>query len=289
MKGIILAGGNGTRLFPLTKGISKHLLPVYDKPMIYYPLSVLMLAEIRDILIVSTERDLDKYKELLGDGSQLGLSFKYEVQKKPKGIADVFLVGENFIGSDNVCLILGDNIFYGAGISGILKKAREITKGAVIFGHYADDPCEFGVIKFDSKRKIISIEEKSKTPKSHYVVPGLYFYDNNVIKIAKKIKPSNRGELEITSINNKYLDDNLLSVKMLGRGMTWLDMGTHDRLLKASNFVEAIQKEQGLYVACIEEIACRMGFINKEKLKELAQPILKTNYGKYLIKILKMI
>jgi glucose-1-phosphate thymidylyltransferase len=288
MKGIILAGGAGTRLYPITKVISKQILPIYDKPMIYYPLSVLMLAEIRDILIISTERDLPCYQELFGDGSQLGLKFQYKVQKEPRGLAEAFIIGEDFIGDDNVCLVLGDNVFYGTGIVDVLKKEKERKEGATIFGYYVSNPSEFGVVEFGKDRKVLSIEEKPKNPKSNYAVPGLYFYDNKVIEIAKNVKPSYRGELEITSVNNEYLKRDLLNVEILGRGTAWLDTGTHKGLLDASNFVEAIQNRQGLYVACIEEIAYRMGFINKEQLVELAQPLLKTEYGKYLIRISKM-
>lgn len=288
MKGIILAGGAGTRLYPITKVISKQILPIYDKPMIYYPLSVLMLAEIRDILIISTERDLPCYQELFGDGSQLGLKFQYKVQKEPRGLAEAFIIGEDFIGDDNVCLVLGDNVFYGTGLVDVLKKAKERKEGATIFGYYVSNPSEFGVVEFGKDRKVLSIEEKPKNPKSNYAVPGLYFYDNKVIEIAKNVIPSYRGELEITSVNNEYLKRDLLNVEILGRGTAWLDTGTHKGLLDASNFVEAIQNRQGLYVACIEEIAYRMGFINKEQLVELAQPLLKTEYGKYLIRISEM-
>jgi len=285
MKGIILAGGSGSRLYPITKGISKQLLPIYDKPMIYYPLSILMLAGIRDILIISTERDLPIYKELLSDGSQLGLRFEYKQQKEPRGIPEAFIIGEKFIGQDNVCLILGDNMFYGTDLADALKKAKELKNGATIFGYYVNNPSEFGVIELDSNWKVISIEEKPQNPKSNYAVPGLYFCDNNVIEIAKNIKPSQRGELEIISVIREYLKRNILNVKIFGRGTAWLDTGTHKGLLQASNFVEAIQNRQGLYIACIEEIAYRMGFINKEQLIKLAQSLLKTDYGKYLIRI----
>jgi len=285
VKGIILAGGSGTRLYPVTKPISKQLLPVYDKPMIYYPLSVLMLADIRDILIISTPRDIDSYKELLGDGSQIGLNLKYAVQDKPRGLADAFIVGEEFIGKDNVALILGDNIFYGQGFTGILRKAVERKEGATIFGYYVKDPRQFGVVEFDEKNNVISIEEKPQKPKSNYAVPGLYFYDNDVIDIAKSVKPSARGELEITSVNNEYLKMGKLKVELFGRGMAWLDTGTHSGLLEASNFVEAIQNRQGLYIACLEEIAYRKGYIDREKLLVLAKQLEKTDYGNYLLKI----
>jgi len=288
MKGIILAGGRGTRLYPVTKAVTKQLLPIYDKPMIYYPLSILMLAGIRDILIISTERDLPIYKELLGDGSQLGLKFEYKFQKEPRGIPEAFIIGEQFIDQDNVCLILGDNMFYGTDLVDALKRAKEFQKGATIFGYYVNNPREFGIIEFDSNWQIISIEEKPKNPKSNYAIPGLYFFDKEVVKIAKNIRPSKRDELEITSVLKEYLDKNILNVKILGRGTAWLDTGTHKGLLDASNFVEAIQNRQGLYIACIEEIAYGMGFINKEKLIKLAEPLLKTDYGKYLIRISEM-
>ena len=286
MRGIILAGGSGTRLYPITKGISKQLLPIYDKPMIYYPLSILMLAGIRDILIISTHRDLPIYKELLGDGSQLGLKFQYKEQKEPKGIPEAFIIGEEFIGQDTVCLILGDNMFYGTDLVDSLKKAKELTKGAIIFGYYVNNPKDFGVVNLDdSLQKILSIEEKPQNPKSNYAIPGIYFCDNDVIKIAKDIKPSDRGELEIVSVLREYLDKSMLNIKVLGRGTAWLDTGTYGGLLNASNFVETIQDRQGLYIACIEEIAYRMGFINKAQLIQLAQSLLKTDYGKYLIRI----
>jgi len=288
MKGIILAGGRGLRLYPVTKGVSKQLLPIYDKPMIYYPLSILMLAGIRDILIISTERDLPTYEELLSDGSQLGLRFEYKSQKEPKGIPEAFIIGERFIGQDNVCLILGDNMFYGTDLVDALKKAKELKDGATIFGYYVNNPSEFGVIELDSDKKIISIEEKPQNPKSNYAIPGLYFCDNQVIEIAKNVKPSQRDELEMISVLKEYLKRNILSVKILGRGTAWLDTGTHRGLLDASNFVEAIQNRQGLYIACIEEIAYGMGFINKEQLIKLAQPLLKTDYGKYIIRVSEM-
>lgn len=282
MKGIILAGGYGTRLYPVTKSISKHLLPVYDKPLIYYPLSVLMLAGIREILIISTERDIPLYQELLGNGSQIGLKFLYSVQEKPGGLAEAFLLGEKFIEEDKVALVLGDNIFYGQHFSDALKKAGEIKKGATIFGYYVKDPRAYGVVELDTNGKPVSLEEKPFKPKSHYAIPGLYFYDNQVISIAKHLKPSPRGELEITDVNKEYLARGQLEVVPFGRGMAWLDAGTHDSLLEASNFIEAIQKRQGLYVACIEEIAYRMGYINREQLKELAKFNKNTEYGEYL-------
>jgi glucose-1-phosphate thymidylyltransferase len=288
MKGIILAGGAGTRLYPITKTISKQILPIYDKPMIYYPLSVLMLAGIKEVLIISTERDLPIYKELFEDGSQLGIKFEYKVQKEPRGLAEAFIIGEEFIGSESVCLVLGDNIFYGTGLVDALKKAKDRKEGATIFGYYVSNPSEFGVVEFGKNNKVLSIEEKPKRPKSNYAVPGLYFYDNSVIDIAKGVKPSQRGELEITSVNNEYLNRGILNVEIFGRGTAWLDTGTHKGLLDASNFVEAIQNRQGLYVACIEEISYRMGFINKNQLLRLAQPLLKTEYGRYLNRIADM-
>lgn len=289
MKGIILAGGSGSRLYPLTKAVSKQIMPVYDKPMIYYPLSVLMLANIRDILIISTPRDVEVFKELLGDGSQLGMSIQYAIQEEPNGLAEAFIIGEDFIGNDRVALILGDNIFYGSSFSNILKKAVQKEDGATVFGYYVTNPEEYGVIEFDENNKAISLEEKPKHPKSNYVVPGLYFYDNDVIEIAKNIKPSARGELEITSINNEYLRRGKLTVQPLGRGLAWLDTGSHDSLLEASQFVATVQKRQGLYISCIEEIAFNKRFIDREQLIELAQPLLKTNYGKYLYRISKKI
>ena len=282
MKGIILAGGYGTRLYPVTKSISKHLLPVYDKPLIYYPLSVLMLAGIRDILIISTPRDIPLYEELLGDGSQIGLSFTYAVQEKAGGLAEAFIVGEKFIGTDSVALILGDNIFYGQHFSDLLKKAGALKKGAVIFGYYVKDPRAYGVVEFDADQKAVSIEEKPAKPKSNYAVPGLYFYDNSVVEIAKGITPSARGELEITDVNRVYLKKGELNVMVFGRGMAWLDAGTHDSLLEAANFIEAIQKRQGLYVACLEEIAYHQGYITKNQLKNLAKGMNTTEYGHYI-------
>ncbi|MBU3179287.1 glucose-1-phosphate thymidylyltransferase RfbA [Clostridium estertheticum] len=285
MKGIILAGGSGTRLYPITKSISKQILPIYDKPMIYYPLSVLMLANIKEILIISTPRDITSFEDLLGDGSFLGLSLKYAIQPNPRGLADAFIIGEKFIGDDRVALILGDNIFHGYGFTQRLRIAANREKGATIFGYHVSNPKEFGVVEFDENNNIISIEEKPENPKSNYAVCGLYFYDNDVIDIAKNIKPSNRGEIEITSINNEYLKRKNLKVELLGRGMAWLDTGTYRGLLDAANFVEAIQTRQGLYVACIEEIAYVNGFIDKDQLLKISKPLMKTQYGKYLLKI----
>lgn len=285
MKGIILAGGSGTRLYPLTKAISKQIMPVYDKPMIYYPLSTLMLAGIREVLIISTPRDLPVFKDLLGSGEQLGMSFSYAVQETPRGLADAFIVGADFIGDDSVALVLGDNIFYGQSFSRVLQNAAAKEKGATIFGYYVKDPREYGVVEFDSNNKAVSIEEKPAIPRSNYAVPGLYFYDNDVVEIAKNIKPSARGEIEITSINNEYLRRGDLYVETLGRGFAWLDTGNHDALLDAADFVAAFQKRQGLYISCIEEIAYKRGFITREQLVELAQPLLKTDYGRYLIDI----
>jgi len=285
MKGIILAGGSGTRLYPLTKAMSKQMMPVYDKPMIYYPLSILMLANIRDILIISTPRDLPAFRELFGDGSQLGLNMSYAVQESPRGLADAFIIGDSFIGSDSVALILGDNIFYGQSFSKVLKAAASRDKGATIFGYYVRDPREYGVVEFGSDGKAISIEEKPDKPRSNYAVPGLYFYDNDVVGIAKNVKPSARGEIEITSVNNAYLERGDLYVETLGRGFAWLDTGNHDMLLDAADFVRAVQKRQGMYISCIEEIAYRRGFIDKEQLLRLAEPLLKTDYGKYLVDV----
>ena len=288
MKGIILAGGSGTRLYPLTKAISKQIMPVYDKPMIYYPLSTLMLAGIREVLIISTPRDLPVFKELLEDGSQLGMNIEYAIQEAPNGLAEAFIIGADFIGNDAVALVLGDNIFYGQSFSKVLKVAAqraESEPGATIFGYYVRDPREYGVVEIDENGVAISIEEKPQNPKSNYAVPGLYFYDNTVVDIAKNIKPSKRGELEITAVNNEYLSRGNLHVETLGRGFAWLDTGNHDMLLAAADFVATFQKRQGMYVSCIEEIAYKRGFIDKEQLLNLAEPLLKTEYGKYLVDV----
>ena len=286
MKGIILAGGSGTRLYPLTKAISKQIIPIYDKPMIYYPLSVLMLANIREILIISTPRDLPVFEELLGDGSQLGLKLEYKVQERPNGLAEAFIIGEEFIGNDNVCLILGDNIFYGSGLSGLLEEASKLKEGAVVFGYPVKDPRAYGVVEFDKNGKAISLEEKPKNPKSNYAIPGLYFYDNTVIEKAKIIKPSSRNELEITAINEEYLKKGKLNVKSLGRGTVWLDTGTHEALLQAANYMEAIQKRQGFYIACIEEIAYQKGWIKKEQLLHTINELKNCDYKVYLKNLL---
>lgn len=285
MKGIILAGGSGTRLYPLTKAISKQIMPVYDKPMIYYPLSTLMLAGIREILIISTPRDLPVFQDLFGTGEQLGICLEYAVQEQPRGLADAFIIGADFIGNDSVALVLGDNIFYGQSFSRILREIAAKEKGATIFGYYVRDPKEYGVVEFDESGKALSIEEKPENPKSNYAVPGLYFYDNDVVEIARNVKPSARGEIEITSINNEYLRRGTLRVETLGRGFAWLDTGNHDSLLDAADFVAAFQKRQGLYISCIEEIAYKRGFITKEQLLKLAEPLMKTDYGKYMVEV----
>lgn len=284
MKGIILAGGSGTRLYPLTKSVSKQILPIYDKPMIYYPLSVLMLANIRDILIISTPTDIGLFQNLLGDGSFIGLKIQYKVQPSPDGLAQAFILGEEFIGNDSCCLILGDNIFYGYNFSSVLEEAEKLTAGAMVFGYYVNDPQRYGVVEFNEAGKVLSLEEKPEQPKSNYAVTGLYFYDNSVIKKAKSLSPSKRGELEITDLNKLYLNENSLTVRLLGRGMAWLDTGTHQSMLQASNFVESIEERQGLKVACLEEIAYRKGYISKDQLLELARPLSKNQYGQYLIK-----
>lgn len=287
MKGIILAGGSGTRLYPITKGISKQLIPIYDKPMIYYPLSTLMLAGITDILVISTPEYTPLFEQLLGDGSDIGISLTYKVQEKPNGLAEAFILGADFIGNDSVCLILGDNIYYGSGLSKLVQEAAQKTDGATVFGYHVNDPERFGVVDFDSNMKALSIEEKPENPKSNYAVTGLYFYDNTVVEKAKNLKPSNRGELEITDINKLYLDEGKLDVKLMGRGYAWLDTGTHDSMMEAASFIATIQKRQNLKVACLEEIAYRMGYINKEKLVELAQPMKKNDYGQYLLRLAK--
>ena len=285
MKGIILAAGRGTRLYPMTRPVCKPLLPVYDKPLIYYPLSTLMLANIREILIISTPRDIPFFQELLGDGSQMGLNISYAVQNQPRGIAEAFLIGKDFIGTDHVALVLGDNVFYAQGFTQMLSQAMNFDKGAVVFGYPVQNPSEFGIVEFDRAGRVLSVEEKPENPKSNYAIPGLYFYDNEVIEIAKNIQLSQRGELEITSVNNEYLQRGLLRVTLFGRGVTWLDTGTHSGLLEAADFVSIIQRRQGLYISCIEEIAYRQGYISSEQLLKLAQPMLQTEYGQYLVHV----
>lgn len=289
MKGIILAGGNGTRLYPMTKAVSKQLLPIYDKPLIYYPLSVLMLAGIKDILIISTPHDVPNFEKLLGDGSLLGINIEYKIQEKPKGLADAFILGEDFIGEESVCLILGDNVFYGQDLTKILNRMTDSKEGAVIFGYPVKDPRSFGVVEFNDQRKVISIEEKPQFPKSNYAVPGLYFYDNRVVEIAKNIKPSSRGEIEITSINNVYLEQGNLNVILLGRGMAWLDTGTPEGMLKAAEYVEAVQARQGFYIACLEEIAWRRNFISDRELENIGESLKMTDYGQYILSLLEEI
>lgn len=287
MKGIILAGGSGTRLYPVTKAMSKQMVPIYDKPMIYYPLSVLILAEIRDILIISTPRDIVNFKELFRDGQELGLNIQYAIQKSPNGLAEAFIIGEDFIGDDKVAMVLGDNIFYGQSFSEHLRKAASLEKGAYIFGYYVQNPKSFGVVEFDDTGKVISLEEKPEKPKSKYAIPGLYFYDNSVVKKVKELKPSGRGEFEITDLNRCYMNEGTLRVQLLGRGMAWLDTGTHASMLQASNFVEAVQSTQGTYIACLEEITYRQGWITSEQVIKLAKPLMKTGYGKYLMDIVE--
>lgn len=289
MKGIILAGGSGTRLYPVTKAMSKQMVPIYDKPMIYYPMSVLMLAGIKDILIISTPRDIVNFKELFKEGQDLGLNIKYAIQEKPNGLAEAFIIGEEFIGDDNVAMVLGDNIFYGQSFSEHLRKAATLENGAYVFGYYVQNPKDFGVVEFDEDGNVISLEEKPENPKSKYAVPGLYFYDNSVVKKAKALKPSERGEIEITDLNKAYMEEGTLKVQLLGRGMAWLDTGTHVSMLQASNFVEAVQDTQGTYIACLEEIAYRQGWISPQKVIELSKPLMKTGYGKYLVDIVQEI
>ncbi|GKX67454.1 glucose-1-phosphate thymidylyltransferase RfbA [Inconstantimicrobium mannanitabidum] len=287
MKGIVLAGGSGTRLYPVTKAMSKQMVPIYDKPMIYYPMSVLMLAGIKDILIISTPRDIVNFKELFQDGKDFGLNIEYAVQEQPNGLAEAFIIGEEFIGNDNVAMVLGDNIFYGQNFSEHLRKAAALENGAYVFGYYVQNPKAFGVVEFDDAGKVVSLEEKPEHPKSKYAVPGLYFYDNSVVQKAKALKPSSRGELEITDLNKAYMEEGTLKVQLFGRGMAWLDTGTHASMLQASNFVEAVQNTQGTYIACLEEIAYRQGWISSEKVIQLSKPLMKTGYGKYLIDIVE--
>ena len=285
MKGIVLAGGKGTRLYPMTRAVSKQLLPIYDKPLVYYPISVLLLAGIREILIISTPDDIDSYKTLLGDGSRLGVEFHYKVQEKPRGLVDAFILGEDFIGDDSVCLVLGDNVFYGQDLTRLLNEARNRKEGATVFGYPVKDARSFGVVEFDKDKNVISIEEKPEKPKSNFAVPGLYFYDNDVVEIAKNVKPSARGEIEITSVNNAYLEKGRLKVVLMGRGMAWLDTGTPEGMLKASEFIETVQSRQGFYIACLEEVAWRRGFIDRDQLKRLGEELKMTDYGKYLLSL----